>query len=263
MQSTTSEEPRKVCEHCGKPLEPVTIKLPSGMRSLCADDCMTIGYKPCTCSEAVAAAERAQKVEDEREAIRRQRQRLERITAAGIKRRFIGAQHERSSEVVAACKKRRNVYICGEVGTYKTTLACASAIEMLDSGHFKSVCVATTSEVLNAIKSNFGKYSTEDPLRKYKRASVLILDDMGKESPTDWVIEQLFDLINERYGDMLPTVITTQFEPDALIKRLSKNGGEENAVAIVSRLRSKRDNALLIRLEGKDKRMHVEDVERQ
>lgn len=262
MQSTTSAQ-GNVCEHCGAPLEPVTIKLPSGMRQLGSDDSMTIGYKECTCSAALAAAERAKRAEDERENIRKQRQRLERLTAAGIRRRFIGAQHERSSEIVAACKKRRNVYICAKVGSGKTTLACAAAIEMIDSGHFKSVCIATTTEVLNAIKATFGKYSTDDPLRKYKRASVLILDDMGKESPSDWVVEQLFDLINERYEDLLPTVVTTQFEPEELVKRLGKSGSEENAVAIVSRLRSKRDNALIVRLDNKDRRMNVEEGSQQ
>lgn len=258
MQSTTSEQ-GKVCEYCGKPLEPVKVKLPSGMHSLNSDDSMTIGYRDCTCRRAIEAAMQAQKEEDEREAIRRQRQRLERLTAAGIRRRFIGAQHERSSEIVAACKKRRNVYICAKVGSGKTTLACAAAIEMIDSGHFKSVCIATTTEVLNTIKATFGKYSTDDPLRKYKRASVLILDDMGKESPSDWVVEQLFDLINERYEDLLPTVVTTQFEPEELVKRLGKSGSEENAVAIVSRLRSKRDGALIVRLDNKDRRMNIEE----
>lgn len=261
MANTTngqSSAAASVCEYCGKQLEPLRVPLPRGMRSLGKGDYLTIGYKQCTCSEAVAALERTERAEAEREAIRQKQQRLERITAAGIRRRFMNAQHPRSGEIVNACRKRRNVYVCGSVGTYKTTLVSAAAIAMIDSGHFKNVCVATTTEVLNVIKSTFGKYQTDDPLRKYKHASVLVLDDMGKEAPSDWVIEQLFDLINERYNDVLPTVITTQFEPDMLIQRLAKNGGEENAVAIVSRLRSKRDGAVLIRLEGEDKRMHVE-----
>ena len=259
MPITTSENIAGRCEYCGKPLEPITIKLPSGMRSLGSDDRMTIGYENCTCRQAIEAALQAQKAEGEQEAIRKQRKRLERLTASGIRRRFIDAKHERSGEVVAACKKRHNVYICAKVGSGKTTLACAAAIEMIDSGHFKSVCIATTTEVLNAIKATFGKYNTDDPLCKYKRASVLILDDMGKESPSDWVVEQLFDLINERYEDLLPTVVTTQFEPEELVKRLGKSGSEENAVAIVSRLRSKRDDALIVRLDNKDRRMHVEE----
>lgn len=261
MQSTTSKqisEAEHVCEYCGKQLEQLTIRIPDGMRSLGSSDRITIGYAQCTCSDAVAAEERAQKVAEEQEAIQRQKQRLQRLVASGISRRFLNATHERSAEVVQACKQRRNVYIVGEVGTGKTTLACAAAIGMVDSGHFKSVCVATTTEVLNAIKSTFGKYQTDDPLSKYKRASVLVLDDIGKESPSDWVIEQLFDLINERYADMLPTVVTCQFMPDALLKRLSKNSGEENAAAIVSRLRSKKDGSLLIQLEGRDRRVYAD-----
>lgn len=258
MQSTTSEQGAAVCEYCGKEREPLLVKLPQSMSALSGDEYMPIGYKQCTCSGAVEAAESEQRLEAEGKARRQQTMRLERLSASGIKRRFIGAKHKRSAEVVEACRKRHNVYICGAVGTSKTTLACAAAIEMLDSGHFKRIIVATTTEVLNVIKQSFGTYSSEDPLRQYKRASVLILDDLGKESPSDWVIEQLFDLINERYNDMLPTVITTQFEPEALIERLAKKGGEENAVAIVSRLRSKQDGAVLIRLSGKDRRMNLD-----
>lgn len=260
MQSTTSQqisEAAHVCEYCGKQLEPLTIRIPSGMRSLGSSDRITVGYAQCTCSDAVAAAERAQKVADEQEAMRKQKERLQRLIASGLRRRWLNAKHERSAEVVEACKKRRNVYICGDVGTGKTTLTCAAAIEMIDSGHFKSIVVATATEILNDIRQSFGNHQNTDPLAKYKRASVLEIDDFGKESPTDWAIEQLFALINERYNDMLPTVINTQFMPDALVQRLAKNSGEENAVAIVSRLRSKQDGSVLIVLEGKDRRMSV------
>ena len=239
-----------VCAFCGAPLEPIVFERPKALVSDGKPETVVVGYRQCSCSGAVTALRRAQA----KVAAREQNRRLERLRKAGIKPRYFKAQHPKTGEVVEACRRRRNVYIYGNTGALKSTLASAAAIAMVDSPMFKRVLFATTVDVLEAIRRSFGQTSG-DPLRAYKRASVLILDDFGKESPTDWAVEKLFDLVNERYNELLPTVVTTQYEPQKLIERLAKNGGEENAVAIVSRLRSKVDGSLLIHLDGNDRRM--------
>lgn len=243
-----------VCAFCGAALEPIVFKRPKALVSDEKPETVVVGYRQCSCSGAVAALRRAQAREAEQVAAREQNRRLERLRKAGIKPRYFKAQHPKTGEVVEACRQRRNVYIYGNTGALKSTLASAAAIAMVDGPMFKRVLFATTVDVLEAIRRSFGQTSG-DPLRAYKRASVLILDDFGKESPTDWAVEKLFDLVNERYNELLPTVVTTQYEPQKLIERLAKNGGEENAVAIVSRLRSKVDGSLLIHLDGNDRRM--------
>ena len=45
---------------------------------------------------------------------------------------------------------------------------------------------------------------------------MLALDDLGSEQVTDWVREQLFLVINSRYEQMLPTIITTNDSLESL-----------------------------------------------
>lgn len=239
----------KKCAFCGAALEPMTIPRPPFVPGE-PDEAMTVGYRQCGCEKSKKAQRAREAQEDER----KRKGRLAAIKKAGVKPRYWRAEHPRAADVVEACKKRRNVYVCGPVGSLKTTLVSAAVVAMVDDRAVREVRMATTVEVLDAIRRTFGSHEQSDPLKPYKRASVLVLDDIGKESPTDWVLEKLFDLVNERHSNLLPTVITTQFEPDALISQLAKKGGEENAVAIVSRLRDKAGGTLMIRMEGSDRR---------
>jgi DNA replication protein DnaC len=57
---------------------------------------------------------------------------------------------------------------------------------------------------------------------------LLVLDDLGSERVTDWVREQIFLIINSRYEEMLPTVVTT----NDTLEELEKHVGQR----IISRL---------------------------
>jgi DNA replication protein DnaC len=49
---------------------------------------------------------------------------------------------------------------------------------------------------------------------------VLILDDLGAEKASEWVAETLYILIDDRYGNMKPTVFTSNYSPSELAERL-------------------------------------------
>jgi DNA replication protein DnaC len=58
-------------------------------------------------------------------------------------------------------------------------------------------------------------------------AELLVLDDLGRERPTDWVEETLTLIIDTRYNERRPTIITTNYallddssDPNALISRV-------------------------------------------
>ena len=89
-------------------------------------------------------------------------------------------------------------------------------------------------------------------LSRLSRVGCLVLDDLGKESPTDWTLGQVFRVVNDRYENMRPVVVTTQYGKGDLIRRLAKNGDEETAVAIVSRLAEMCDK---YELQGRDRRL--------
>lgn len=79
----------------------------------------------------------------------------------------------------------------------------------------------------------------EDELR---RVPLLIIDDLGAEKGTDWTRERLFSLINARYGELSPTVVTTNVDLGQADER------------IASRLLDARTGAV-ITLAGPDRRL--------
>ncbi|MCW2601838.1 MAG: hypothetical protein JWM02_3667 [Frankiales bacterium] len=49
-----------------------------------------------------------------------------------------------------------------------------------------------------------------------QRAGLLLLDDLGAEKPSDWTQERLYELIDERYIQQRPVIVTSNVPPRAL-----------------------------------------------
>ena len=89
----------------------------------------------------------------------------------------------------------------GCVGTGKTHLACAIANELLNNGY--PVKVINVAKMIYQIKEDF-------KVDQYLNIPILLIDDLGKETGTQWVCEMLYLIFNERYESMKPTIITTE-----------------------------------------------------
>lgn len=50
-------------------------------------------------------------------------------------------------------------------------------------------------------------------------ADLLVLDDLGSDRPTDWVLETIFEIVEARYERELPTLITTNLTAVQLNER--------------------------------------------
>ena len=46
------------------------------------------------------------------------------------------------------------------------------------------------------------------------------MDDLGAEKPTEWTKERLFEIVDYRYSEELPIVITTNRTPKEMIDSL-------------------------------------------
>ena len=124
----------------------------------------------------------------------------------------------------------------GSCGTGKTHLAVAISLALIQQG--VPVVCKTSIDMLSDIKQCYQKDSTvseEEVVGVYKTVDLLTIDDLGKEQATEWSVSVLYNIINERYEAMLPTIITTNYKTSALIDRLSAKGDKETASAIVSR----------------------------
>lgn len=104
---------------------------------------------------------------------------------------------------------------------------------------------ADVPTLLDDLRAWISRPSDTDPLKRYIRADILILDDLGRERVTDWATERLYVLVNARYGEMRPTIATTNLRPSELVA-LPQYG------PIVSRLL---DGRPAVRIEGRDQRV--------
>ena len=131
------------------------------------------------------------------------------------------------------------LFFYGNFGTGKTHLAVAIAVHVIRNKCIYAV-LGTLIELLSQVKETYdskGNATEQEVVRKFKNCDLLVIDDLGKESITDWGLSQLYDIVNHRYENCKPIVITTNYTDDELINRLSaKSCDKKTAQAIVSRL---------------------------
>ncbi len=98
----------------------------------------------------------------------------------------------------------------GDVGTGKTTLAMLISKAALESGH--SVAIYSVPRLLADIKQTYDGgpgYSYGELFRRLCEVDLLHLDDLGAEKQTEWVLEQLYSIVNERWQNERSILITT------------------------------------------------------
>ena len=145
------------------------------------------------------------------------------------------------------------LYICGTCGTGKTHLAAKIAIDLIRDGVY--VIMQPCVDMLREIKASFGSMKTEtEVLGEYLECDLLIIDDVGKEQCTEWYLATLYRIVNHRYNQLKPTVITSNYTPDELVKRLTVGANSSSAEAIVSRIR---ECCAIIEIKGSDYRKTV------
>ena len=104
--------------------------------------------------------------------------------------------------------------LMGPCGVGKTHLAVAAAVERQKRGD--DVFYATVADLLDHLRSTFSPDSPiahADLLQRIRTADLLVLDDMGAERNTPFAEEKLFQIINHRYEERLPTIVTTSALP--------------------------------------------------
>lgn len=134
---------------------------------------------------------------------------------------------------------RPNLVLTGPVGTGKTHLAFAAVrSDYITRG--LDVVYAPVSEMLDRLRPG----GPEDALDDYVHADRVIIDDLGAERPTDWTAERLYLVVNRRWMEERPSVVTTNLEPAALREAL----GERTYSRLVG------SDAVVLRLGGDDRR---------
>jgi DNA replication protein DnaC len=124
----------------------------------------------------------------------------------------------------------KGLWFHGDVGTGKTSLAMLVSKAALESGH--TVAVYSTTHLLAEIRHTYESDGGDSYTGLYARLAnvdLLHLDDLGAEKRTDWVLEQLYSIVNARWQEERAIVATTNL---ADITELREQVGERT----VSRL---------------------------
>lgn len=115
----------------------------------------------------------------------------------------------------------RGLWLFGDVGTGKTTLAMLASQAALAAG--RSVVIHSLPRLLNlirdAIETEAGMVGF---LQRLTAVDLLHVDDLGAENTTDWVLEQLYSIVNTRYEDERAMIVTTNLPPERLIEQLGE-----------------------------------------
>lgn len=142
------------------------------------------------------------------------------------------------------CQENKNgLCFVGPPGTGKSHLAYGILNTLLARG-VPGIC-GSVPEIMDLLRPQAGPgQEAQERLELLKTMDVVILDDLGAERNTEWVTERLYLIINARYGEMPPTIITSNLE----LEELEKLPGWER---ITSRLF---EMCHLVRVDGPDYR---------
>jgi len=127
--------------------------------------------------------------------------------------------------------------LLGVPGTGKTHLTLAAAWDWLETGR-GTVAYRQVEAFLDELRWGYAAHNAytqkqasglesvqvEDPnvlINFVKICSLLVLDDLGAEKTTEWAGAKLDEIIDHRYVNGLPTIITSNLAMDQLLPRIA------------------------------------------
>lgn len=118
------------------------------------------------------------------------------------------------------------VALVGRRGAGKTQIA----MELMRANTLrqKSALYVSTTEWFMAIKSTYKKGADQteiDIIKQYRKPNLLILDEYGRRSDTEWENNLLFELLDKRYSDMNSTIIISNQKHQELMESLGSSLG--------------------------------------
>ncbi len=122
------------------------------------------------------------------------------------------------------------LYLTGKFGCGKTHLAAAIANEIIKSG--TRTLFLTVPDLLDWLRFAFAGEDTtfEERFSEIRDVPFLVLDDLGTQNSTPWAEEKLFQIINHRYVNHLPTVITSNLDIAEIDERISSRINDRELV---------------------------------
>ena len=196
------------CGHCNTPKQ-CRIPIGGGVR--------LVG---CQC----ACAAREYEAEKKARADREKRLRIETLRADGIRDKSLTAcrfDTATMSEEIVKCKRYADAWddmrrensgllLWGNTGNGKTFAAACIANELIDRGI--PAMITSFPRILNA------GYDKQEIIKQVRYYPLLVIDDLGAERSSEYAMETVYTVIDERYKSKKPLIVTTNLTLDELCK---------------------------------------------
>lgn len=123
--------------------------------------------------------------------------------------------------------------LMGQYGCGKTHLAAAAANFVVSMG--VPTIFLTVPDLLDWLRFSYGSQETnfESRFNEIRDIRLLVLDDLGTQNATPWAAEKLYQIINYRYVNRLPTIVTTNVELDDIDGRVSSRLQDPDLVTVI------------------------------
>ena len=113
------------------------------------------------------------------------------------------------------------IYLYGDSGTGKTHLTACMVNELIKQ--HRPVLFTNFFEISQMIRGTFkgGLDTEQNILEKISNIDFLFIDDLGTEKVTrngedNWLQDKIFEILNKRYNNKLPTIFTSNYSLEAL-----------------------------------------------
>lgn len=168
------------------------------------------------------------------------------IKKCGVPKIFLDAEVQKTDKV--------SVFLTGACGTGKTYKAVGMLKYLIkqlscevfwnSSGYIYPIFI-TVPELLMKIRSCFSLNECEEIIvSKYSACPMLILDDIGVEKTSEWALQTLYIILNNRYSNQLQTIITSNLT----IEEIGNKLGDRIASRIAGMCK-------IVKLAGRDRRI--------
>ncbi len=231
----------KICEFCSKELNPI------GLDFLYENISPNVlEYERCTCTKA----QEYWKEKDNQKNKADKRKYFREIINKVYKKSYIEGKvqnmnfenfdiysgNEIAIKVAKDYANKCVTIITGKSGIGKTHLAASIANKLIENEQI--VLMGRLTTLLDAIKETFGDStkSENELIELYSNVDMMIIDDLGTEKISNWALEKLYTIVENRNENGLPIIITTRFDKYGLIERFSQSQDQQLADAFISKL---------------------------
>ena len=120
-----------------------------------------------------------------------------------------------------ALVKGYGVYVYGESGVGKTHLTACMCNELINQ--YQQCLFTNFFEISKLIRASWSRNTeAEGVIRKICSIDFLFIDDLGteklqKNGEDNWLQEQVYDIINNRYNNKKPTIFSSNYSLNELI----------------------------------------------